>query len=249
MTPKAIYPSLEGRAVLVTGGASGIGAAIVRGFVRNKARLAVLDIDRTAGEALAMGTGALFLPCDLTDIPALKAAVAEAESQLGPIRALVNNAANDQRHKLEEVTEDDWDFSQDVNLRHQFFAAQAVVPGMRGAGGGSIVNLSSVAWMFGSPEMIPYTAAKAAIVGMTRSMGAALGPMGIRVNAVAPGGVMTERQMRLWHTPETKAQTIERQALRTELLEDDIADAVLFLCSDDSDMITKQCLTVDGGLR
>ena len=249
MTGKATYPSLEGRAALVTGGASGIGAAIVRGLVRNKARVALLDIDRAAGEALAAGTGAFFLPCDLTDIPALKAAVEQAESRLGPIRALVNNAANDQRHKLEEVTEEDWDFSQDVNLRHQFFAAQAVLPGMRDAGGGSIVNLSSVAWMFGSPEMIPYTAAKAAIVGMTRSMGAALGPMGIRVNAVAPGGVMTERQMRLWHTPESKADTIRRQALKSDLLEDDIADAVLFLVSDDSDMITKQCLTVDGGLR
>jgi NAD(P)-dependent dehydrogenase (short-subunit alcohol dehydrogenase family) len=249
MTSRALYPSLEGRAVLVTGGASGIGAAIVRGLHRNKARVAFLDIDRDAGEALAGKVGALFLPCDLTDIPALKAAVAQVESRLGPVRALVNNAANDQRHKLEEVTEDDWDFSQDVNLRHQFFAAQAVVPGMRGAGGGAIVNLSSVAWMFGSPDMIPYTAAKAAIVGMTNSLGAALGPMGIRVNAVAPGAVMTERQMRLWHTPESKARMIQLQALKSDLLEDDIADAVLFLASDDSRMMTKQCLTVDGGLR
>ncbi|EYD77232.1 Putative short-chain dehydrogenase/reductase, FabG-like protein [Rubellimicrobium mesophilum DSM 19309] len=135
MTSKAVYPSLEGRAALVTGGASGIGAAITRGLVRNKARVAVLDIDRAAGEALARETGALFLPCDLTDIPALKAAVAQVESRLGPIRALVNNAANDQRHKLGEVTEDDWDLSQNVNVRHQFFATQAVVPGMRDAGG------------------------------------------------------------------------------------------------------------------
>jgi NAD(P)-dependent dehydrogenase (short-subunit alcohol dehydrogenase family) len=248
MTGKATYPSLQGRAVLVTGGASGIGAAIVRGLVRNKARVAFLDIDRAAGEALAQVLGALFLPCDLTDVPALKAAVAEAERQLGPIRALVNNAANDQRHRIEEVTPEDWDRSQDVNLRHQFFAIQAVLPGMRDAGGGAVVNLSSVAWMFGSPEMVPYTAAKAAVVGMTRSLGAALGPMGIRVNAVAPGGVMTERQMRLWHTPESKADTIRRQALKTDLLEDDIADAVLFLSADDSRMVTKQCLIVDAGL-
>ena len=249
MTSRAIYPSLEGRAVLVTGGASGIGAAIVRGFVRSKARVAFLDIDEASGEALAQETGALFLPCDLTDIPALKAAVAQAESRLGPIRALVNNAANDQRHKLEEVTPDEWDQSQDVNLRHQFFAAQAVLPGMRGAGGGSIVNLSSVAWMFGSPDLVPYTAAKAGIVGLTNSLGAAFGPMGIRVNAVAPGAVMTERQMRLWHTPETKARMIQLQALKSDLLEEDVADAVLFLASDDSRMMTKQCLTVDGGLR
>ncbi|TNC73267.1 SDR family NAD(P)-dependent oxidoreductase [Rubellimicrobium roseum] len=246
---QASYPSLRDRAVLVTGGASGIGAAIVRGFVRNGARVAFLDIDRTSGEALAAGTGALFLPCDLTDTTALKTGVAEAAQRLGPVRVLVNNAANDQRHKVEEVTEADWDFSQDVNLRHQFFAVQAVLPGMREAGGGSIVNLSSVAWMFGAPDMVPYTTAKAAIVGLTRSLGAALGPHGIRVNAVAPGGVMTERQMRLWHTAETKANLLARQALRSELLEEHIADAVLFLGADDSRMITKQCLTVDGGLR
>ena len=248
MTGRATYPSLQGRAALVTGGASGIGAAIVRAFVRNGARVAFLDIDRTSGEALAQELGALFLPCDLTDIPALKAAVAEAERQLGPIRVLVNNAANDQRHRIEDVTPEDWDASQDVNLRPQFFAIQAVLPGMRDAGGGAVVNLSSVAWMFGSPDMVPYTAAKAAIVGMTRSLGAGLGPMGIRVNAVAPGGVMTERQMRLWHTSESKADTIRRQALKADLLEDDIADAVLFLASDDSRMITKQCLIVDAGL-
>jgi len=248
VTSRANYPSLEGRAVLVTGGASGIGAAITRAFARNKARVALLDIDRTSGEALAQELGALFLPCDLTDIPALRTAVAEAERQIGPIRALVNNAANDQRHRIEDLTPEEWDASQDVNLRHQFFAIQAVLPGMRDAGCGAVVNLSSVAWMFGSPDMVPYTAAKAAIVGMTRSLGAGLGSMGIRVNAVAPGGVMTERQMRLWHTPESRADTIRRQALKSDLLEDDIADAVLFLCADDSRMITKQCLIVDAGL-
>lgn len=249
MTSSAVYPSLKGRAALVTGGASGIGAAIVRGFARNGAKVAFLDIDRDAGEALAQETGALFLPCDLTDIAALREAIAEAAQRLGPIRALVNNAANDQRHRFAEVTPEDWDASQDVNLRHHFFAAQAVAPGMREAGGGAIVNLSSVAWMFGSPEMIPYTAAKAAIVGLTRSLGVALGPQGIRVNAIAPGAVMTERQMRLWHTEESRAQMIAMQALKADLLEGDIADAALFLSADDSRMITKQCLTVDGGLR
>lgn len=251
MTQKAIYPSLEGRPVLVTGGASGIGAVIVRGFARNRARVAVLDLDRAAGEALAaeLGPSVLFRPCDLTDIDALRAAVAEAEVRLGPFRALVSNAANDQRHRFDEVTPDQWDASQDVNLRHQFFAAQAVRAGMRDAGGGSIVNLSSVAWMFGSPEMVPYATAKAAVVGLTRSLGVALGPDNIRVNAVAPGGVMTEKQMRLWHTPESKARLVAMQAIRRDLLEEDIADAVLFLAADDSRMITKQCLTVDGGLR
>ncbi len=250
MTATALHPSLEGRTVLVTGGASGIGAAIVRGFARNRARVAVLDIDHLAGEALAAELGELlFLPCDLTDVPALRAAVEEVDACLGPVRVLINNAANDQRHDLETVTPEQWDASQAVNLRQQFFMAQAVLPGMRNAGGGAIVNLSSVAWMFGSPEMVPYAAAKAAIVGLTNSLGAALGSHDIRVNAVAPGAVMTDRQMRLWHTPESRARVVERQAIKRNLLEDDIADAVLFLASDDARMITKQCLTVDGGLR
>jgi NAD(P)-dependent dehydrogenase (short-subunit alcohol dehydrogenase family) len=251
MTAKAVYPSLEGRTVLVTGGASGIGAVTVRGFVRNRARVAILDLDRVAAEALVQESGGdvMFLPCDLTDIAALKAAIGQAEMQIGPFRALVNNAANDQRHKLGEITPELWDASQDVNLRHQFFAAQAVLPGMRAAGGGSIINLSSVAWMFGSPELVPYATAKAAVIGLTRSLGVALGADNIRVNAIAPGGVMTEKQMRLWHTPESKARLVGMQAIKRDLLEEDIADAVLFLAADDSRMITKQCLTVDGGLR
>ncbi len=251
MTLKAVYPSLKGRTVVVTGGASGIGAVIVRGFARNGARIDILDIDRPSGEALVreLGRDLAFLPCDLTDIAGLRASLAEAEMRLGPIRALINNAANDQRHRLEEITPEQWNASQDVNIRHQFFAAQAVLPGMRKAGGGSIVNLSSVAWMFGSPELVPYTAAKAAVVGLTRSLGEALGPDTIRVNAIAPGGVMTERQMRLWHTPESKARLLGMQAIKLDLLEEDIADAALFLAADDSRMITKQCLTVDGGLR
>ncbi len=251
MTSKATYPSLKGRTILVTGGASGIGAAIVRGFARNGARITILDIDRPSGEALVqeLGPDALFLPCDLTDISALRESLAEAETRLGPIRVLINNAANDQRHRLEEITPEQWNASQDVNIRHQFFAAQAVLPGMRQAGGGSIVNLSSVAWMFGSSELVPYTAAKAAVIGLTRSLGEALGPDTIRVNAIAPGGVMTEKQMRLWHTPESKARLLGMQAIKLDLLEEDIADAALFLGADDSRMITKQCLTVDGGLR
>jgi NAD(P)-dependent dehydrogenase (short-subunit alcohol dehydrogenase family) len=251
MTTKAIYPSLEGRSVLVTGGASGIGAVIVRGLLRNRARVAVLDLDREAGETLAQefGPEVLFVQCDLTDMASLKPGIAEAERRLGAFRVLVNNAANDQRHKLGEITPELWDASQDVNLRHQFFAAQAVLPGMRASGGGSIINLSSVAWMFGSPELVPYATAKAAVIGLTRSLGVALGADNIRVNAIAPGGVMTEKQMRLWHTPESKARLVGMQAIKRDLLEEDIADAVLFLAADDSRMITKQCLTVDGGLR
>lgn len=247
----AVYPSLSGRVALVTGGATGIGAAIVRGFVRNGARVAFLDIDRAPAEALAaeLGNGTLFLPCDLTDIAALRAAVAQIESALGPVRALVNNAANDKRHRIEDLTPEEWDASFAVNLRQQAFATQAVLPGMKAAGGGAIVNLSSIAWMGGAPDMVAYASAKSAVIGMTRSLAVAAGKDGIRVNAIAPGAVMTEKQMRLWHTPESKARLVGLQALKTDLLEDDIADAALFLCSDDARMITKQCLTVDGGLR
>ena len=251
MTSKTTYPSLQRRATVVTGGASGIGEAIVRGFVRNGARVVLIDIDRAAGEALSieLGPDTRYIACDLTDLTALRAAVSEAESHLGPIRALVNNAANDQRYRIEDITPEEWDASQAVNLRHQFFATQAVLPGMKAAGGGTVVNLSSVAWRMGLPTLVPYTSAKAAVLGMTRSMGTALGEYGIRVNAVAPGAVMTERQMRLWHTPETKARAVAAQSLHTDLLGDDVADAVLFLSAADSRMITKQCLTVDGGFR
>lgn len=247
----ARYPSLAGRTALVTGGASGIGATIVRGFVRNGARVAVLDLDVAAGEALAREPGeqVLFLRCDLTDIAALRAAVAAVEQRFGPVRALVNNAANDQRHVIAEVTPEAWDAAQAVNIRHHFFAVQAVLEGMRSAGGGAIVNLSSTAWMAGAPDLVPYTTAKAAVIGMTRSFGVSLGPSGIRVNAVAPGAVPTPRQLRLWYSEDWVARWIEYQALASAVREVDVANAVLFLCADDSRMITKQCLTVDGGAR
>jgi NAD(P)-dependent dehydrogenase (short-subunit alcohol dehydrogenase family) len=251
MTSRTSYPSLQGRAALVTGGASGIGESVVRGFVRNGARVALIDVDRESGQALRaeLGSDVVFIACDLTDVQALRAAVGQAESQVGPVRALVNNAANDQRYAFDDVTPEQWDASQAINLRQQFFVTQAVVPGMRAAGGGSVVNMSSVAWRWGAPDLVPYTTAKAGILGLTRSLGAALGEHGIRVNAVAPGAVMTERQMRLWHTPESRARSVSMQALHSEIVADDIADAVLFLSADDSRMITKQCLTVDGGAR
>jgi len=251
MSLRAVYPSLRGRTALVTGGASGIGAAIVRGFARQGARVAVLDVADDAGEALAaeLGADALFVHCDLTDVEALRAAVRHVESEFGPVRALVNNAANDQRFEIDDITPEQWDASQSVNIRQQFFLAQAVAPGMRTAGGGAIVNMSSTAWMNGVGNMIPYTVAKAGVVGLTRSLGEGLGADNIRVNAIAPGGVMTERQLRLWHTPESKEHMVRNQAIHHDLLEEDIADAVLFLSADDSRMITKQCLRVDGGLR
>jgi D-xylose 1-dehydrogenase len=240
----AVYPSLEGRRVLVTGGASGIGAEIVRGFARNRAEVTFLDIDRTAGEAVARELGVRFLECDLTDVGALRAAAADA----GAVTALVNNAANDRRYALEEITPELWDAAQAVNLRHQFFLAQAVAPGMRAAGGGAIVNLSSVAWRRGPDGMLPYGTAKAGVIGLTNALASALGPDGIRVNAIAPGAVMTPRQMRLWHTPESRERLVAAQAIPRDVTERDIAAAALFLSADDSAMITRQCLYVDAGL-
>jgi NAD(P)-dependent dehydrogenase (short-subunit alcohol dehydrogenase family) len=243
---QAIYPSLEGRRVLVTGGASGIGAEIVRGFSRNGARVAVLDIDRERGEAIAedLGPRVRFVECDLTDVAVLRAAVAD----VGPVTVLINNAADDQRHELEDITPELWDATQAVNLRHQFFMAQAVVPGMRAAGGGSIVNLSSVAWRRGPRGLLAYATAKAGVVGLTNSLATALGGDRIRVNAVAPGAVMTPRQMRLWHTPETRERLVAAQAIPRDVTERDVAAAALFLAADDSGMITRQCLYVDGGV-
>jgi NAD(P)-dependent dehydrogenase (short-subunit alcohol dehydrogenase family) len=238
------YPSLEGRRVLVTGGASGIGAEMVRGFARNRAQVTVLDIDREAGTTLAREHGVRFVECDLRDVGALRSAVAD----VGPVTVLVNNAADDQRHALEDITPEQWDAAQAVNLRHQFFVAQAVIPDMRAAGGGSIINLSSVAWRRGTKDLVTYATAKAGVVGLTNALAAAVGVDGIRVNAIAPGAVMTPRQMRLWHSPETRERLVAAQALPRDITERDIAAAALFLAADDSRMITRQCLYVDGGL-
>jgi NAD(P)-dependent dehydrogenase (short-subunit alcohol dehydrogenase family) len=251
----ASYPSLAGRVVFVSGGASGIGADIVRAFARNRARVAFVDLQREAAAALvselaAGGEAPLFLEADVTDIPALQAAIAQTRERLGPIGVLVNNAANDQRHKVADVSVEYWDQCQNVNLRHHFFAAQAVHPQMRELGSGSIVNLSSTAWRFGASEMPAYAAAKAAIVGLTRALARAFGPDNIRVNAIEPGAVMTERQRQLWYkTPESVEAMAQRQMIKTTLLGEEIARAALFLAADDSRMITKQSLTVDAGIR
>ena len=251
----AIYPSLAGRVVFVSGGATGIGADIVAAFVRNSARVAFVDLQRDEGEAFAdklaaEGERPLFIEADVTDIPALQKAIAETRDRLGPIGALVNNAANDTRKPVAEVDVAFWDQSQAVNLRHHFFAAQAVHPQMKELGGGSIVNLSSIAWRAGAGDMPAYATAKAGVTGLTRALARAFGPDNIRVNAIEPGAVMTDRQRRLWYkTQELVDAMAQRQMLRRTLLGEEIARTALFLAADDSRMITKQSLTVDAGLR
>jgi NAD(P)-dependent dehydrogenase (short-subunit alcohol dehydrogenase family) len=252
---QTIYASLAGRVVLITGGASGIGAALVRAFAAQQSRVAFLDIDADAGEALVReiagesGPAPLFVPCDLLDIDALRAAIAQVRTTLGDAAVLVNNAANDRRHVLSEVTPAEFDWSLGVNLRHVFFAAQAVVPQMQARGGGSIVNMSSIAWMRGAPGLPVYAAAKAAIVGFTNSLARLVGPDRIRVNAIAPGMVITERQRRMWYPDERQIGEMRaRQAIPDAVTPDDIAGMALFLASDESQRITRQCFQVDGGL-
>jgi len=244
------YPGLSGHTAIVTGGASGIGAAIVRGFVREGANVAFLDIQEGSGRATAAETGALFLHCDLLDLDALKAALANAQTRLGPARVLINNAANDQRQAFEEVSPESFDWMMGVNFRHVFFACQAVLPAMREVGGGAIVNMSSGVWMGGGNDMAAYSAAKAAIVGLTNALARDYGKHRIRVNAVAPGMIATERQRRLWYPDESAiAAGLARQCTPDPVTEADVAETVLFLASDAARGITKQLIPVNGGLR
>jgi len=248
----ASYPDLAGKVVLITGGASGIGEAIVRRFAAQGARVGFLDIKDEEGRALAAelgGAGAevRFAHADLTDIAELRAAVAEVRAALGPITVLVNNAAHDERHRTEDVTPEYWDGRVAVNLRHQFFAAQAVLPDMKAAGGGAIINFGSVSWMVGQGGMAAYTACKSAVLGLTRSLARDFGPDNIRVNAIAPGWIMTRRQKELWLTPEGERELLERQCLKRELVPDEIARVVLFLASGEASACTNQHYVVDGG--
>jgi NAD(P)-dependent dehydrogenase (short-subunit alcohol dehydrogenase family) len=249
----ANYPSLEGRCVLITGGGSGIGAAMVEHFALQGAKVAFLDIDEQASSLLVEDlTGRCahppwFRACDLTDIGALRDAVEAVACSCGPPRVLVNNAGSDDRHRFADVTPEYWDERIAVNLKHQFFAAQAVAPAMRAAGGGAIINMSSIAWMIPSASLTVYTTAKAAIVGMTRSLAHELGAAGIRVNCVLPGAILTERQRRLWMSPEYEQEILSRQCIQRNLLPDDVARLVLFLAADDSEAITNQSYIVDGG--
>jgi NAD(P)-dependent dehydrogenase (short-subunit alcohol dehydrogenase family) len=252
----ARYPSLAGKVVLITGGATGIGAAFVEHFFDQGAKVAFFDIDTNAGEALADQLGAdladgqfrpMFLRVDLTNIDALRKGVADVRSTLGHIGVLVNNAANDRRHKIEDVTPESYDAGIAVNLRHQFFAAQAVIDDMKQLGGGSIVNLGSISWMLKQGGFPVYVTAKAAVQGMTNGLARDLGPFNIRVNTLVPGWVMTDKQRRLWLDEAGKRSIKEGQCIDAELLPVHLARAALFLASDDSSMMTAQEVVIDGG--
>jgi NAD(P)-dependent dehydrogenase (short-subunit alcohol dehydrogenase family) len=249
----AIYPSLKGRSVFITGGGSGIGESLVEHFCAQGSRVAFIDLADEPSRRLVARIEAkddpapFFIPGDLRDIEVLRAAIAEASRRNGPIAALCNNAGNDDRHRTEDVTVDYWNDRMAVNVRHQFFAAQAVRPEMKAQGGGSIINFGSITWLVGDGDCPAYVTSKAAITGMTRALAREFGPDRIRVNCMLPGWVMTERQMRLWLTPEGERQIAERQCLPDRLYPPDIARMALFLAADDSRMCSSQQFIVDGG--
>lgn len=248
----AIYPDLAGRAVLVSGGATGIGKALVQAFARQGARTAFVDIDDGNGQALAASLGeeghqVLFRRCDITDVKAYQSAIHRIAEQLGPITVLANNAANDVRHALDSISAERFDELIAVNLRHATFATQAVVPMMRQAGGGSIINFGSVGWMMASAGYPVYAASKAATHGLTRGLARDLGKDRIRVNTLVPGWVMTEKQLAMWVDEAAKQQIRQSQCMPGQLLPEHIADMALFLASDAAAMCSAQNFIVDGG--
>lgn len=249
----AVYPSLKDRVAVVTGGASGIGEAIVEAFAMQGAQVVFLDVQDDAASQLiariqgAGGTPPVYRPCDLADMEGLQKTVAEIVAEHPGIDVLVNNAGNDTRHAVEAVTPALWDELIAINLKQQFFMAQAVIPAIRGTGGGSIINMSSISWVIPSTNVPVYVTAKAAIVGMTRTLAHELGADNIRVNCVMPGAIATERQRRLWLTEEYKAEILKRQALKRLIEPEEVARLVLFLASDDSSAITNQSYVIDGG--
>jgi NAD(P)-dependent dehydrogenase (short-subunit alcohol dehydrogenase family) len=246
-----IYPDLREKVVLVTGGGSGIGAAIVRRFVKQGSRTAFIDIQQSASEALVAdlnGQGMVhFEHADLADTAALRRAIEQIRTALGPVDVLVNNAAHDQRHATLDVTPEYWDNRIAVNLKHQFFAAQAVLPDMIAKKNGSIINVGSTSWMIGQGGMAAYTAAKSAVLGLTRSLARDFGPYNIRVNAIAPGWIMTQRQIDLWLTPDSEKELLDRQCLKRKLEPDDVARVAVFFASEEAGACTSQHYVVDGG--
>lgn len=252
MSDQPRFPDLEGRSVFITGGGSGIGAALTDAFIGQGAKVAFVQRSDASGFCEEMkakhGNAPLYIPCDISDMGALKSAISQSAEAHGPISTLVNNAANDTRHAALDVTEEMWDSLIAVNLKAYFFAAQAVAPHMQELGGGSIINFSSISYMMGMAGMPVYTTSNAGITGMTRVLAREFGPDRIRVNAIAPGWVLTQRQKDLWVTEEGLAAHLERQCLKDTLAPEDIAGSTLFLASDASRMLTGQLIPVDGGV-
>lgn len=249
----AMYPSLSGKKVIVTGGGSAIGAGIVEGFVRQGAHVGFVDIMEEPSlelvEKLAtLGPKPLFRLQDVTDDATRADGIGALVQALGGCDVLVNNAASDQRHTVDEITLSEWDRLMGVNLKHQFFVAQAVLPAMKAAGGGSIINLGSISWHLGLEELTVYQTAKAAIEGLTRSLARELGPQNIRVNAIIPGNVQTPKQMQ-WYTPEGEAEIVRAQCVKGRIQPVDIAAMALFLASDDARFCTAHNYWVDAGWR
>ena len=253
MASIAHYPSLAGKAVLITGGGSGIGEAFTEHFWQQGCKVAFFDIDDEASTALSMRlahtSGApLYRHCDITDIDAVRSGVAEVEAKLGPIQVLINNAARDDRKDFFDITPEFWDRQMAVNVRHQFFVAQAVARGMIAAGGGAIVNMGSISWMRGRPGMAGYTTSKAGIHGLTRTLARELGDRNIRVNCIVPGAVVTERQRKFWLKPGDDQMFLDLQCLKIRLQPAEVARAALFLASDEARGIAGQNLVVDAGI-
>ena len=249
-----LYRSLEGRVVFISGGSSGIGAELVRAFAAQGATVAFCGTKPDGGrplidELVAAGHAApWYAPCDVRDVVAYQALLARVGVELGPVRVLINNAGRDDRHKMEEVTPEFWDDRLALNLKHYFFAIQAVAPGMEKAGGGSVINMGSVSWMRGRPNLVGYTTAKAGILGLTRTLARELGPRNIRVNALVPGAIVTERQTTLHRDPVADQQFLDAQCLKVRLDSGHVARATLFLAADDSDGMTGQHVLVDAGI-
>ncbi|WP_298970877.1 SDR family NAD(P)-dependent oxidoreductase [uncultured Roseobacter sp.] len=252
MTKTASFHDLDGASIYITGGGSGIGADLTDGFLAQGANVAFIGRSDASAFVAEMtekhGRAPLFFQGDITDTDGLRKTIAAAEEAHGPIDTLVSNAANDRRHNWLELTPEDWDFLLSVNLKAYFFAAQAVAPAMIKRGSGAIINFSSISYMMGNAGYPAYTSANGGITAMTRSLARELGPDGIRVNALAPGWVLTEKQLDKWATPDALAAHLERQCLKTHLEPQDIVDAVLFLASNTSKMMTGQCMVVDGGV-
>ena len=253
MNEIANYPSLDNKVVIVTGGASGIGACIVENFLQQGSKVAFLDKEENLGKKLVKKLSKykyvpVFKYCDLTNIESLKKSINEIKKEIGLISILVNNAANDERHSLETVTEDFWDDRMNVNLKHYFFAIQSVYKDMKKLGDGKIVNIGSFSWMLGQGNMPGYTTAKSAVMGLTRTIARDLGEFNIRVNCVVPGWIITERQKKLWLTKKIKKEQLERQCIKRMLEPNHIGKAVLFFSSDQSSGCTAQNYVVDGGI-